>query len=351
MSDPNLRGPKLWPAAARQYFQENGYLPPGIPDICNADCPAPKPHCPHHYDPQRLPAGLRSGRTLKNWGTAYRLLQERHPDKRVNEFTEQDLVDFLVQGRDRRTGASWAPYTVRSRQTAVRAFFDWASWRGLVKVNPAEHLHRHVKVRAQGQKAHTWLRPEEVGALVRACAGITAIDARDRIAIELAVNTGLRCHELTGLRWSDVNLFGRRIQVVGKGGKPANIPLNGPLLEALLEWRGRYAQGLGHDVTNEPVLSGARNRFGEEGVELRWGHQLGDEGLRAVVGRRGALIGLPQLRPHDLRRTYAGLLEAKGVPLRKISERLRHSNIAVTERYLEGNPLKEDQAELEEALY
>ncbi|HEX2621975.1 MAG TPA: site-specific integrase, partial [Phototrophicaceae bacterium] len=42
--------------------------------------------------------------------------------------------------------------------------------------------------------------------------------------------------------------------------------------------------------------------------------------------------------PHDLRRSVAGALHEAGTPIEKISQLLRHSNVAVTERYLNRLP-------------
>jgi integrase len=50
------------------------------------------------------------------------------------------------------------------------------------------------------------------------------------------------------------------------------------------------------------------------------------------------------IAPHDLRRTFAGLLEDQGVPIEKISAALRHSDIGTTQRYLADNPRRTIEA-------
>ena len=52
--------------------------------------------------------------------------------------------------------------------------------------------------------------------------------------------------------------------------------------------------------------------------------------VRVVAARAGVPIA-----PHDMRRTYAGLL-AQRVSIYDVSKALRHSNVSVTEKYLEG---------------
>jgi len=47
-----------------------------------------------------------------------------------------------------------------------------------------------------------------------------------------------------------------------------------------------------------------------------------------------------------LRRSVAGALQETGVPIEKISRLLRHSNVAITERYLSKLPQRNEGAVL-----
>ena len=87
-----LRGRSLYPTATKQYLDENRSV-------------------------------LRSERTRQNYrGPAYlRQLQACHPEKRLNEFTEADLVAWLNSGNTARTALAgigeahptWPPAHVR----------------------------------------------------------------------------------------------------------------------------------------------------------------------------------------------------------------------------------------------
>ncbi len=65
---------------------------------------------------------------------------------------------------------------------------------------------------------------------------------------------------------------------------------------------------------------------------------IGWNGLARIVHDRGMLIGIRDLRPHDLRRTLAGLLDGQGTRLQDIRLVLRHDRLATTEAYLRDNP-------------
>jgi len=64
------------------------------------------------------------------------------------------------------------------------------------------------------------------------------------------------------------------------------------------------------------------------------GESISTTGLYNIVQKRGALIGKPELQPHDLRRTYAELGRRAGVPISQISKLLGHASIETTQDYL-----------------
>ena len=55
--------------------------------------------------------------------------------------------------------------------------------------------------------------------------------------------------------------------------------------------------------------------------------------VRDIVRKRGRMIGIPDLAPHDLRRTYARLAREGGAPLETIQHALGHASVQTTERY------------------
>ena len=55
--------------------------------------------------------------------------------------------------------------------------------------------------------------------------------------------------------------------------------------------------------------------------------------VRAIVQRYGALIGVPDLNPHDLRRSLARAARRAGAPLEVIQHTLGHASVRTTEIY------------------
>jgi integrase len=62
---------------------------------------------------------------------------------------------------------------------------------------------------------------------------------------------------------------------------------------------------------------------------------LSPAAVRDIVRHYGSLIGIPDLNPHDLRRTYAKLSRLGGAPLETIQKSLGHASLRTTEVYLQ----------------
>jgi integrase len=285
--------------------------------------------------------------TRRTWVSILRRLERRYPEKRVNEITSDDLRDFIIKddaGRPRTVASG----TMLNWRTCFCSFFSWCAYEGLVHSDPATPLARTVRIRNKPVRSHTWMTQDEIGTLLDACRADPdpLRGKRDAIAIGLGIFCGLRLSEIAKSRWGDLNLRAKTLSVLGKGGKLATLPVPPQLVEMLFEWQGLTAQGLGGPPPREcPVLAGFRTQagvpFGTHGmVEPRWGRGISGAAIYLIVKERGDEIGIPQLAPHDLRRSYAGVLEDRGVDLRTISAVLRHSSIATTERYLADNPKK-----------
>jgi site-specific recombinase XerC len=93
---------------------------------------------------------------------------------------------------------------------------------------------------------------DELSALRRACQGRSFADRRDAAVLAVFEATGIRLSELAGIRYcpddpgrGDLNLYGRAIRVVGKGGKPRIVTISfeaARSLDRYLRVRARHPQ-------------------------------------------------------------------------------------------------------------
>ena len=147
---------------------------------------------------------------------------------------------------------------------------------------------------------------------------LNAVGERMRRIILLAWGTGMRCGEILGLKWADID-FGRGSIFLKKtkSGKPRRVPLD-PVVAGVLqeiERTGDYV--FPNSRTGEPIRD----------IKKSW-------------IRIRAKAGLPQgFRFHDLRHNFGTLLSERGVAPPTIMEMLGHAQISTTMRY--QNPTTE----------
>jgi|SRR5579884_3776580 len=154
--------------------------------------------------------------------------------------------------------------------------------------------------------------------------------------------TGLRIGEALGLRWQDVDLDKRRLQVrqqltiipgepwaltppKSKSGR-RTVPLIPAAVAALHAQRARVLEyrlrGAGAWAEHDFVFP---DQLGQPLVGRRV-----ERVYKQILGR----AGLPTtLTPHSLRHSTATYLMAMGVPPRVIMEIMGHSSLAMTARY------------------
>lgn len=142
-----------------------------------------------------------------------------------------------------------------------------------------------------------------------------------RYFIELLLLTGARSGEASNARWRDIDMQNGIWTVPkSKSGKTRFIYLNPPAMKLLRDVREttrNMGLPLGPDC---PIFTNPHTKKPYKGFHLAW-----------YEVRNAA--GLPDVRIHDLRHTYASLLVNKGVSLYEVQQLLGHSSPQMTQRY------------------
>lgn len=124
-----------------------------------------------------------------------------------------------------------APQTRHTYTRQLRAFYQWAISTGLVDADPTENVIRPRLPRPLP-------RPMDPDDLRRA---LEQADPRKAAMLSLAAYAGLRCQEIAGLRWEDVDWTRKRLLVVhGKGRRERVVPMHDEVARRL------RAMGKGH---------------------------------------------------------------------------------------------------------
>lgn len=207
-----------------------------------------------------------------------------------------------------------APRSLARRRAALSRFADYLIKQGVLADNPVSLL------RTPKQPSHL-PRPLDVDALARFLDtphdGLP-LAVRDQAILELFYSSGLRLAELAALDLA--HLTAQFVRVMGKGGKPRQVPVGRRARQALEEW---LACRPGLAAENETALF----------VGLR-GQRLGHRGIQKRLAQLSIERGLPEhLHPHRLRHSFASHLLESSQDLRAVQELLGHANLSTTQVY------------------
>ena len=172
----------------------------------------------------------------------------------------------------------------------------------------------------------------EVRRLSKCCDG--RHEKRDRALVWLCVGAGLRVGEAVSLRLRDY--AGDTLVVergFAKGGRSRVVYVSA---EARVHIDAYIRMNVG-GAPNEALLRSQKAKGGEPGgLNANYGVRLFAKLFR--------LAGIEGASSHSCRRTHANGLRKAGADLLVIKTQLGHSNLSVTERYLEASPEEHREA-------
>ena len=179
--------------------------------------------------------------TIASYRDTFRmLLQFAHkrlrkaPSALALEDIDAPLVMAFLDELERVRGIT--ARTRNLRLTAVHSFFRFAAFE---VPTHAAHIQRVLAIPAKRftRTLVPFLNPQEVDSLLAAPDQRAWSGRRDHALLLLAVQTGLRLSELTGLRHEDLHIgTGAHVRVIGKGRKERCTPLSKSTRVVLAAW-------------------------------------------------------------------------------------------------------------------
>jgi site-specific recombinase XerD len=260
-------------------------------------------------------------------------LRLHKPPSRLHlEEIDAPLIVAFLDDLEKHKGLS-----VRSRNlrlTAIHSFFRYAAFEA-----PA-HSIQIQRVLAIPSKRFTrtlvsFLTRAEVEALLAAPDRRHWSGRRDHAFVLVAVQTGLRLSEMTGLKREDlIPGAGAHVRVIGKGRKERCTPLTRSTLAVLSTWLREPQRG-----SDDVLFPSARGR------------RLSVHGVQYLLNkhRASACASCPSLKKkrvtvHRLRHTMAMDLLQAGVDRAVIALWLGHESVETTQIYLEATIAMKEQA-------
>ncbi len=258
--------------------------------------------------------------------------------RKMSELTPADLDLTSVRAHLADLNkAGKARSSVARKLSALRTFVKYLRREELIEHDPTATA---VAPR-RDQTIPTHLSEPEMARLIETPSTADPLGRRDRAILELFYASGLRLSELVGINLEDLNLPGRMVRVMGKGGKQRLLPFNQSALAALRAWmadraimlagRSRRTVAVRRPVARRPKVEDPLF-LNARGTRLT-GRSV-DRMLRRYVALCSTRLGIS---PHALRHSFATHLLQRGADLRAIQELLGHSRLSTTQRYTHVN--------------
>lgn len=263
---------------------------------------------PARYIESRKIAGLRSHVEVNR---IVEILVNHFGTKRLRSITHGDVLQFRTQRLDTKVRFKTAPErprsiaTVNRELTVLKRMLSIAHREGWILKHPFSGSDTIISPSDENKRTRV-LSYDEEDLLLDAC------DERReklRVIIICALDTGMRRGEIFSLRWRDVDLTNKRINIQAMNTKTLrsrSVPISDRLLSELSAMPRNDAVSRVFGITDT--------------VKRSW-----------ATAKR--IAGIKDLKFHDLRHTCATRLVQGGLPLPEVSRILGHTSIVTTFRY------------------
>ena len=270
------------------------------------------------YIKSRKPLGVEAT-TIKGYKIAAERIYSRIGDLNASELTSYQVQDFIAALDEK-----YAPKTIKHTVTLLSAAYENAVRLDQLQKNPCK-----LCVLPKQERKEIDIFSE--GEIRSFCAALNKVRLDYKVAYELALFCGMRRSEILGLKNEDVNITFKalsinktrhvvdgEIVVQGTKTKSSQRTLAVPDfviedISHLIELHESYR----FDTTDFLIQDG-------------FGKPMTPTALSTRIYQIEKDAGLPNVSIHDLRHTFASMLNAAHVDIAMISRELGHSSIGIT---------------------
>jgi len=247
--------------------------------------------------------------------------------KDLNAREIQDLLNYKYEDGQINREGGLSERTVKYIYTTLHAALDKAVTDKMITFNPCKGIDL-PRDDSEDEGLHTWTQKEVNRFLYK------AKDYSYYILYFLALNTGMRQGELLGLQWEDIDFDNKLLEVrrqldrrgkfkklKTKSGK-RTIPLTDEVIKTLKSHKIKQSE-------NKLALGEAYNDYDlvgciENGKPIHWRNLYRQ--FKLIIKK----AGVPDIRFHDLRHTFATLFLQAGGNIKTLQQILGHSSITIT---------------------
>lgn len=245
---------------------------------------------------------------------------------RVSDLNRETIQAWM----DHMAADDLALSTMRARQSTLSSFCAWSVKRGVLHANPVAMLDRPPHRREPPRQVPS---SDLMDRLILAARERRR--SRDLVLFLVLRFSGMRRESVATLRVRNLYLKWGLRAVIVKGGKTRDIPLPEPVMQTLQTYvENVVAKEAGPLTPDTPLFWST------------WGRR--DEGKvrRPMTGKNvwrlckvyGRMIGVPQLKPHDLRHGVAMEVYEQHHDLEQVRALLGHARLETTQVYARIQP-------------
>lgn len=273
-----------------------------------------------------------SPHTIASYRDTFRLLLafarqhlKKAPSKIAVEDVDTSFIGEFLDHLEKDRGNAARSRNIRL--AAIHSFFKYVAMHEPCYAALAQRVLSIPPKRYNRNPVEFLTRPE-IDALIAVPDRDAWAGRRDRTLLLVAVQTGLRVSELTGLRRQDVILdTGAHIRCMGKGRKERCTPLRKEAVAALLAWMREL-----DDNPATPLFPNARGgHLGRDGIAYLLSKHL------TVAAKQCPSLKRKRVTPHVLRHSAAMDMMMHGVDRSVIALWLGHESRDTTQMYLHAN--------------
>lgn len=232
-----------------------------------------------------LRAAGKAERTITIYGQSVRFfsdwLTRQDRPATVESLTKHDITGWLLE-----LAAVNAESTILTRFRGMRRFTRWLLAEEEIERDPMAGMEQPQPP----EQPVPVLKADEIGRLLKACAGTDHNARRNEAIVRVLLDTGVRISELAGMRVDDVDFDHEVIHVTGKGRRPRAVPMGAKTTRAV----DKYIR--------------TRKKHRHAHVDALWLSQRGGftaDGIDNLLKSLADTAGIEDMHAHRFRHTFA----------------------------------------------
>jgi len=251
-------------------------------------------------------------------------IYEELDDKCILDMTIEDIEEYAYYLKSKRDNR---PQTISRVLAVIEDIYNYLLKKEMVKNNPVSYVKRPKDIRREYEVKRIFLTEEQVENLKLKLEEYG--DIQLQTYINFALSTAARANACATLKWEQIN-FDKRMatDVMEKKSKLVTLFFNEYTKSLLLKLQDYRKEK--HINDGGFVFISNKYRYYEDTGEKT---HISSSTLGKWANRAGEMIDVPDLSPHDLRRTAANLLLQRGGDIGVVSLLLNHENISTTFKY------------------